>query len=244
MVIHTFGGYYGLAISWMLYRPNLDQSSRLHGSVYHSDVFAMIGKLGLAPTAFNPTYMEGLLWPLTSLCLFFTGTLFLWMFWPSFNSAITDHGDGQHRAAINTYLALAATVLTTFAVSSLFQKHGKLDMVKKQSRFTKDPLINKKIKNKIKNKKKQMYNFLREKKNWHPVKVSMLSCSWKVGLVYWHKVVLKYEIEIKWNCNWNLGLYLKWYECREVPPELFVGLLCRHGGGSIILRDWFFFQSI
>ncbi|XP_008310757.1 ammonium transporter Rh type C-like 2 [Cynoglossus semilaevis] len=99
MVIHMFGAYYGLAISWMLYRPNLDQSSRLQGSVYHSDVFAMIG------------------------------TLFLWMFWPSFNSAITDHGDGQHRAAINTYLALSSTVLTTVAVSSLFQKHGKLDMV-------------------------------------------------------------------------------------------------------------------
>lgn len=43
MVIHTFGGYYGLSISWMLYRPNLDQSSRLQRSVYHSDVFAMIG---------------------------------------------------------------------------------------------------------------------------------------------------------------------------------------------------------
>lgn len=60
---------------------------------------------------------------------FCLGTLFLWMFWPSFNSAITDHGDGQHRAAINTYLALASTVLTTVAISSLFQKHGKLDMV-------------------------------------------------------------------------------------------------------------------
>ncbi|XP_041965439.1 ammonium transporter Rh type C-like 2 isoform X1 [Alosa sapidissima] len=99
MVIHTFGGYYGLSISWVLYRPNLEQSKRLHGSVYHSDVFAMIG------------------------------TLFLWMFWPSFNSAITDHGDGQHRAAINTYLSLASTVLTTFAISSLFQKTGKVDMV-------------------------------------------------------------------------------------------------------------------
>lgn len=43
MVIHTFGGYYGLSISWMLYRPNLDQSDRLRRSVYHSDVFAMIG---------------------------------------------------------------------------------------------------------------------------------------------------------------------------------------------------------
>ncbi|KAL2088323.1 hypothetical protein ACEWY4_015222 [Coilia grayii] len=99
MVIHTFGGYYGLSISWVLYRPNLHQSKRLNGSVYHSDVFAMIG------------------------------TLFLWMFWPSFNSAITDHGDGQHRAAINTYLGLASTVLTTYAISSLSAHRGKLDMV-------------------------------------------------------------------------------------------------------------------
>ncbi|XP_020481324.1 rh family, C glycoprotein a [Labrus bergylta] len=99
MVIHAFGGYYGLAISWVLYRPNLHLSKRLNGSVYHSDVFAMIG------------------------------TLFLWMFWPSFNSAITDHGDGQHRAAINTYLALASSVLTAVAISSMSQKKGKLDMV-------------------------------------------------------------------------------------------------------------------
>uniref|UniRef100_A0AAX7UAV6 Ammonium transporter AmtB-like domain-containing protein n=2 Tax=Astatotilapia calliptera TaxID=8154 RepID=A0AAX7UAV6_ASTCA len=99
MVIHTFGGYYGLAISWVLYRPNLNLSKRLNGSVYHSDLFAMIG------------------------------ALFLWMFWPSFNSAITNHGAGQHRTVINTYLSLAACVLTTFAISSMGQKKGKLDMV-------------------------------------------------------------------------------------------------------------------
>ncbi|KAL4641896.1 ammonium transporter Rh type C 1-like [Arapaima gigas] len=99
MSIHTFGAYYGLTISWILYRPDLNQSKRLQGSVYHSDVFAMIG------------------------------TLFLWMFWPSFNSAICNHGDGQHRAAINTYLALAAAVLTTVAISSLTKEKGKLDMV-------------------------------------------------------------------------------------------------------------------
>lgn len=57
------------------------------------------------------------------------------MFWPSFNSAITDHGDGQHRAVINTYLALASTVLTAVAVSSLIQKHGKLDMVSTSTVF-------------------------------------------------------------------------------------------------------------
>ncbi len=44
MVIHTFGAYYGLAISWVLYRPTLSQSKPLQGSVYHSDVFAMIGE--------------------------------------------------------------------------------------------------------------------------------------------------------------------------------------------------------
>lgn len=44
MVIHTFGAYYGLSISWVVYRPNLDKSKTLNGSVYHSDVFAMIGK--------------------------------------------------------------------------------------------------------------------------------------------------------------------------------------------------------
>lgn len=70
-----------------------------------------------------------MLWIFKGHPAFCAGTLFLWMFWPSFNSAITDHGDGQHRAAINTYLALASTVLTTVAISSLFQKHGKLDMV-------------------------------------------------------------------------------------------------------------------
>uniref|UniRef100_A0A8C6K875 Rh family, C glycoprotein, like 1 n=1 Tax=Nothobranchius furzeri TaxID=105023 RepID=A0A8C6K875_NOTFU len=99
MVIHCFGGYYGLAISWVLYRPNLHQSKHNEGSVYHSDVFAMIG------------------------------TLFLWMFWPSFNSAITNHGDGQHRAVINTYIALAASVVTAVAISSMFHSKGKLDMV-------------------------------------------------------------------------------------------------------------------
>uniref|UniRef100_A0A8C9TJG8 Rh family C glycoprotein n=1 Tax=Scleropages formosus TaxID=113540 RepID=A0A8C9TJG8_SCLFO len=99
MSIHTFGACYGLAISWVLYRPDLNQSKRLLGSVYHSDVFAMIG------------------------------TLFLWLFWPSFNSAICSHGDGQHRAAINTYLALASTVLTSVAISSLSKDKGKLDMV-------------------------------------------------------------------------------------------------------------------
>ena len=51
------------------------------------------------------------------------------MYWPSFNSAVSNHGDAQHRAAINTYCSLAACVLTTVALSSALHKKGKLDMV-------------------------------------------------------------------------------------------------------------------
>ena len=35
------------------------------------------------------------------------GTIFLWIFWPSFNSALLD-GNDQQRAILNTYLSLAA----------------------------------------------------------------------------------------------------------------------------------------
>eukprot|EP00069_Balaena_mysticetus_P001735 bmy_15708T0 len=51
------------------------------------------------------------------------------MYWPSFNSAVSNHGDAQHRAAINTYCSLAACVLTAVALSSILHKKGKLDMV-------------------------------------------------------------------------------------------------------------------
>lgn len=99
MTIHTFGAYFGLVVTRVLYRPNLNKSKHRNSSVYHSDLFAMIG------------------------------TIYLWMFWPSFNSAITEYGDPQHRTAMNTYYSLAACTLATFAFSSLVNHEGKLDMV-------------------------------------------------------------------------------------------------------------------
>ncbi|XP_038148329.1 ammonium transporter Rh type B [Cyprinodon tularosa] len=99
MTIHTFGAYFGLMVTRVLYRPNLDKSKHKNSSVYHSDMFAMIG------------------------------TIYLWMFWPSFNSAITEHGDPQHRTAMNTYYSLAACTMSTYAMSSLTAHDGKLDMV-------------------------------------------------------------------------------------------------------------------
>ncbi|XP_045838768.1 ammonium transporter Rh type B isoform X1 [Meles meles] len=99
MTIHTFGAYFGLVVSRVLYRPRLEKSKHRQGSIYHSDLFAMIG------------------------------TIFLWVFWPSFNSAPTVLGDGQHRAALNTYYSLTASTLGTFALSALVGERGRLDMV-------------------------------------------------------------------------------------------------------------------
>ena len=43
MIIHTFGAYFGLAVARVYYRKNACESIK-EGSVYHSDIFAMIGK--------------------------------------------------------------------------------------------------------------------------------------------------------------------------------------------------------
>lgn len=55
------------------------------------------------------------------------------MFWPSFNSAIADPGVSQLTAVINTYLSLATCVLSAYAISSLVEHKGKLDMVRRPS---------------------------------------------------------------------------------------------------------------
>lgn len=52
------------------------------------------------------------------------------MFWPSFNSAVTAHGDDQHRTAMNTYYSLAACTLATYGMSAVTAHDGKLDMVR------------------------------------------------------------------------------------------------------------------
>ena len=53
---HTFGAYYGLAIAAILYKSHVAKESHKDSSVYHSDIFSMIG------------------------------TLFLWTLYPSFNA--------------------------------------------------------------------------------------------------------------------------------------------------------------
>ncbi|XP_020600999.1 ammonium transporter Rh type A-like isoform X2 [Orbicella faveolata] len=102
IIIHTFGAYFGLALSRVLYtKKALDNPKE--ESNYHSDLFAMIG------------------------------TVFLWMYWPSFNAAlVAPDYVAQHRSVINTYFSLAAACVTTFALSPVFQRNDgkwKLSMV-------------------------------------------------------------------------------------------------------------------
>jgi len=63
IVLHTFGAYFGLACSMVLNTgKNKRPKNKLSEPNYHSDLFSMVG------------------------------TVFLWMFWPSFNVAL-DNGN-------------------------------------------------------------------------------------------------------------------------------------------------------
>eukprot|EP00037_Helgoeca_nana_P026181 m.294103 g.294103 ORF g.294103 m.294103 type:complete len:482 (-) comp27156_c0_seq1:280-1725(-) len=118
MFIHTFGAYFGLAVASALdgsfrsregktRRKTLEQitltedAAENHASsTKTSDTFAMIG------------------------------TLFLWMFWPSFNGALAPP-ETQERVFINTVLALTGSCIGTFIWSQF--KRRKLSMVDVQN---------------------------------------------------------------------------------------------------------------
>ena len=95
MYVHTFGAYFGLAVSyaitdWEKLKNDKEKSTKV------SDTFAMIG------------------------------TIFLWLFWPSFNGALAV-GNSQHRVVINTVLSLTSSCMSAFAMSKFFRR--KFNMV-------------------------------------------------------------------------------------------------------------------
>jgi len=103
--VHAFGAYFGLAVSFVLGKRKQNpghEDSSSEESSYNSDMFAMIG------------------------------TIFLWIFWPSFNS-VELKDDEQHRAIINTYLALASSCVTAYALSAALSSDHKFDMVHVQN---------------------------------------------------------------------------------------------------------------
>ncbi|CAH0513822.1 unnamed protein product [Peronospora belbahrii] len=103
MVIHTFGAFFGLAVTIVLGVPSTYE--QVHNtSQYHSDVFAMIG------------------------------TLFLWIYWPSFNSAlVNDDGFQKERAIMTTVLSIAASCASAFATTKVINSSKKFNMVHLQN---------------------------------------------------------------------------------------------------------------
>eukprot|EP01097_Dermamoeba_algensis_P008476 TRINITY_DN5677_c0_g1_i1.p1 TRINITY_DN5677_c0_g1~~TRINITY_DN5677_c0_g1_i1.p1 ORF type:complete len:447 (-),score=73.49 TRINITY_DN5677_c0_g1_i1:34-1374(-) len=57
------------------------------------------------------------------------GTIFLWMYWPSFNSALANEPSQQIRTIVNTLLSLCACCVMSFTISMTFRHNGKLDMI-------------------------------------------------------------------------------------------------------------------
>ncbi|KAK9304112.1 hypothetical protein QLX08_004388 [Tetragonisca angustula] len=102
MFVHAFGAYFGLAVSFVFGMKDKPKEHHLEGPSYNSDIFAMIG------------------------------TVFLWLFWPSFNSAALE-GDDQQRAIINTLLSISSGCVIAFATSALVSKDSKFNMVHVQN---------------------------------------------------------------------------------------------------------------
>jgi len=78
------------------------KDDKLNASVYNSDIFSLVG------------------------------TVFLWLFWPSFVAGALPAGPGQTTALINTVLALLASTVVSFALTPMLQG-GKLATVPVQN---------------------------------------------------------------------------------------------------------------
>jgi len=104
-VIHMFGAYFGLTVSRVLSARKVKHSGwEANSARYHTDIFAMIG------------------------------TLFLWLYWPSFNGALAgDVGNARHRSIINTVLSIATSAFSSFIMSRMLRRNGKFNMVDVQN---------------------------------------------------------------------------------------------------------------
>lgn len=95
MYVHTFGAYFGLAASFFFdAQKAIEDKNKRCAGDYNSQLVAMVG------------------------------TLFLWMFWPSFNGALA--GVSQQRVIVNTVMAISASCITACSICRLWLQ--KLDM--------------------------------------------------------------------------------------------------------------------
>uniref|UniRef100_A0A3Q1I1W4 Ammonium transporter AmtB-like domain-containing protein n=1 Tax=Anabas testudineus TaxID=64144 RepID=A0A3Q1I1W4_ANATE len=100
MMLHIFGALFGLMLTWILFRKESEQQFEKEKFDRKTGLFSMLG------------------------------TVFLWMFWPSFNSFLVDsHTPGRKLEVVcSTYLALGVSAVTAAAVSVLSSPRGKFNL--------------------------------------------------------------------------------------------------------------------
>uniref|UniRef100_A0A0G4I772 Ammonium transporter AmtB-like domain-containing protein n=1 Tax=Chromera velia CCMP2878 TaxID=1169474 RepID=A0A0G4I772_9ALVE len=97
MAIHAFGAYFGLAASMALSPRGTGGDHPKNSSAYLNDVTAMVG------------------------------TVFLWIFWPSFNAATA--GENRFFAVTHTVIALLGAVLLSFFTCAAFTGKFEMDVI-------------------------------------------------------------------------------------------------------------------
>lgn len=98
MVVHMFGAYFGLAVSSVVSKADVRVDAD--------------GKKVIVPHKDEHSSKQSDMGAMIA-------TLFLWMFWPSFNGALAAE-DQQQRVVINTFCALAACCCAAFAAGKHF----------------------------------------------------------------------------------------------------------------------------
>ncbi|XP_014710514.2 blood group Rh(CE) polypeptide isoform X2 [Equus asinus] len=96
---HVFAAYFGQMVDWCLSKPLLEEAKEKVQMATGPGLFAMLG------------------------------TLCLWIFWPSFNSALLDVTDERKNALFNTHYALAVSAVTAISVSALSNPGGKINLI-------------------------------------------------------------------------------------------------------------------
>jgi ammonium transporter Rh len=97
MYIHMFGAYFGLACSIFLTKYEARAGHRNQAPRYDSNLFSVIG------------------------------TIFLWLFWPSFNAALANTSIEVLRCILNTFVSLIGSTISTFIISRLSRGHFEME---------------------------------------------------------------------------------------------------------------------
>lgn len=95
LYVHTFGAIFGLALYLVLFCSTKEKQKSIDNEIYNGGSYIS-----------NVTT--------------FIGSLIIWCYFPSFNSALTKRGSFKYRAIINTYLSLCGSVMGTFSITPLF----------------------------------------------------------------------------------------------------------------------------